>query len=140
MIVLDTNVVSELMKGEPDAALVELAEAATPPFRLDQHGHCLLKIRLGISLCSTGRRRAQLEQSSMRMLSEKIENRILPFDTAAAEQAATLAAARQRSGRLGELRDTMIAGIAIAHRATLATRHIRHFSDLPIPAVNPWAA
>lgn len=49
-------------------------------------------------------------------------------------------AERQRHGRSGDLRDTMIAGIAIAHRATLATRNTRHFSDLPVPVIDPWHA
>lgn len=71
-------------------------------------------------------------------ISEKIESRIVPFDVTAAEEAAMLMAARQRRGVVGELRDTMIAGIAIAHRATLATRKIRHFADLPVTVVNPW--
>jgi toxin FitB len=47
---------------------------------------------------------------------------------------------RQRSGRTVELRDTMIAGIALAQRATLATRNVRHFDDLRVPVVNPWDA
>jgi len=57
-----------------------------------------------------------------------------------AEQAATLMDVRRRAGRPGETRDTMIAGIALAQRATLATRNIRHFDDLAVPVVNPWRA
>jgi predicted nucleic acid-binding protein len=53
-------------------------------------------------------------------------------------ESAKLAGIRRRTGRPGELRDTMIAGIAIARRATLATRNIRHFDDLSVPVVNPW--
>jgi predicted nucleic acid-binding protein len=47
-------------------------------------------------------------------------------------------AARHRAGRLRETRDTMIAGIALAQNATLATRNTRHFDDLPTPVINPW--
>jgi len=137
MIVLDTNVVSELMKTEVDAALLGWLNQQ-PRLSIWVSTITVFEIRLGIGLLPASRRRMQLEQSFMRMLSEKIENRTLPFDTAAAEQAATLSAARQRSGRLGELRDTMIAGIAISRRATLATRNTRHFADLPTPVVNPW--
>jgi predicted nucleic acid-binding protein len=75
-----------------------------------------------------------------RALEEKLEGRILPFDEVAAEEAAILSAARQRSGRSVELRDTMIAGIALAQRATLATRNVRHFDDLTVPVVDPWHA
>jgi predicted nucleic acid-binding protein len=67
-----------------------------------------------------------------------LEVRVLPFDHAAAEQTATLIGQRKRAGRPGELRDTMIAGIALAQRATLATRNVRHFEDLTIPVVDPW--
>jgi len=65
---------------------------------------------------------------------------VLQFDHAAAEETALLMGARHRLGRRGDLRDTMIAGIALAQRATLATRNIRHFDDLAVPVVDPWRA
>ena len=61
---------------------------------------------------------------------------MLDFDTAAAAQAAALAAQRQRAGRPVDLRDTQIAGIALARRATVATRNARHFAELSV--VDPW--
>ena len=61
------------------------------------------------------------------------------FDVAAAQQASGLMAARHKKGRPGDLRDTMIAGIALAQYATLATRNIVHFEDSSIPLVNPSA-
>lgn len=72
------------------------------------------------------------------LIGEKFGTRIAPFDTAAAEQAARLMAIRQRAGRPGELRDTMIAGVVLANHATLATRNMRHFADLSVLVVNPW--
>jgi hypothetical protein len=60
------------------------------------------------------------------------------FDTVAARAAAQLSAIRRGQGRPQDVRDTMIAGIAISHRATLATRNVRHFADLPVTVVNPW--
>jgi predicted nucleic acid-binding protein len=75
-----------------------------------------------------------------RVLTEKIERRVAPFDTLAAQHAAELMAVRQKNGRPGELRDSMIAGIVLASRATLATRNARHFDDLSISVVNPWEA
>jgi predicted nucleic acid-binding protein len=71
-------------------------------------------------------------------MAEKIEERIVPFDTRAAQATAILMADRRKAGRSGELRETMIAGIAIARRATLATRNTRHFDDLPVPVISPW--
>jgi hypothetical protein len=63
---------------------------------------------------------------------------VAPFDAAAAQQAGNLMASRQKKGRPGELRDTTIAGIVLAHHATLATRNIAHFGDLSVPVINPW--
>ncbi len=75
-----------------------------------------------------------------RLVGEKIEHRIAAFDTAAANAAAVLMAERQRAGRPGDMRDTMIAGIVIASHATLATHNTRHFADLSVPVVDPWQA
>ena len=64
---------------------------------------------------------------------------MLDFDSAAAGEAALLAAERQKAGRAVDMRDTQIAGIALARRATIATRNMRHFSDLRVAVVDPWA-
>jgi len=77
---------------------------------------------------------------SRRLLEEDLENRVLEFDTAASNAAASLAVERQRSGRPIDLRDTQIAGIALARRGTIATRKTRHFADLKVPVVDPWTA
>jgi len=74
------------------------------------------------------------------LLVKDLEERILDFDRSAAEAAAILAAERQRSGRTVDMRDTQIAGIVIARRATLATRNVKHFADLTAAGVNPWEA
>ena len=79
-----------------------------------------------------------LEEALILLLMEDLEHRVLEFDSAAATAAAALTAARQKRGRPVDLRDTQIAGIALARRATLATRHVRHFADLDVPVVNPW--
>jgi hypothetical protein len=64
----------------------------------------------------------------------------LDFDRAAATEAAALAAARHKSGRPIDMRDIKIAGIALARRATLATRNVRHFQDLSVAVIDPWEA
>ena len=74
------------------------------------------------------------------MLKVDLDNRVLDFDSAAATEAASIAAERQKAGRPIDMRDTQIAGIALARRATLATRNIRHFEGLKVPIANPWAA
>lgn len=73
-------------------------------------------------------------------MEEDFEGRILPFEQTAAYSAASIAARRRRDGRPIEIRDAQIAGIAAARRATLATRNTRHFADLGIALIDPWAA
>ena len=63
---------------------------------------------------------------------------MLDFDRDAAVAAADVAADREKKGRPVDVRDTEIAGIALARRAVLATRNARHFSDLTVPVVDPW--
>ena len=83
----------------------------------------LFETRLGLALLPTGRRRQTLETAFARLLKEDLENRVLDFDSAAAAEATSLAAARQKAGRLVDMRDTQIVRIALARRATLAARN-----------------
>ncbi len=72
------------------------------------------------------------------MLTEDLSNRVLGLDSMAAVTGAQLAADRQRAGRVADLRDTLIAGIAQSRRATIATRNTTHFEGLDVPVVDPW--
>lgn len=98
----------------------------------------LFEARLGLALLPEGRRREALETSFQEFLAEDLDGRILDFDSTAAERAAALAADRQQRGQPVDMRDTQIAGIVLSRRATLATRNVRHFSDLSTEVVNPW--
>jgi predicted nucleic acid-binding protein len=139
MIILDTNVLSALMRTVPDAHVVAWLDRQ-PAESVWITSITLFEAYLGLALLPSGRRRRTLEAAFARLLQEDLENRVLDFDSAAATEAASLAAARQKNGRPVELRDTQIAGIALARRATLATRNVRHFRDLRILIVDPWAA
>jgi predicted nucleic acid-binding protein len=99
----------------------------------------LFEAQLGIALLPKGRRQRALAAALDQLLSEDLENRVLDFDTGAAREAAALAAVRQRGGHPVDMRDTQIAGIALARKASVATRNIRRFEDLRVPIVNPWA-
>ena len=139
MVILDTNVVSELMDSEPDPPVIQwLDRQSWSSFWTTSI--TVLEIRYGLTIMTSGRRRAQREAAFARLIEENFENRVLQFDYAAAEETALLMGARHRSGRTGELRDNMIAGIALAQRAMLATRNVRHFDDLRVALVNPWHA
>ena len=137
MIVLDTNVLSALMRQAPEAPVVAWLDRQ-PTESVWITSITLFEARLGLALLPKGRRRQTLEVSFSRLLEEDLENRVLDFDSAAATEAASLAAERQRAGRPVDMRDTQIAGIALARRATIATRNVRHFLDLKVPVVDPW--
>lgn len=139
MIILDTNVLSALMRTAPEAPVVAWLDRQ-PAESVWITSITLFEARLGLALLPTSRRRQTLEAAFDRLLKEDLENRVLDFDSAAAAEAASLAAQRQRAGRPVNMRDTQIAGIALARCATLATRNARHFEDLKIPIVDPWAA
>lgn len=137
MIILDTNVLSALMRRDPDPPVVQWLDLQAPQ-SIWITSITLFESRLGLALVPDGRRRRVLEAAFSRLLDEDLENRVLPFDSEAALQAASLAADRQRTGRPVDIRDTQIAGIAQARRATLATRNVRHFEGLTVQVINPW--
>lgn len=136
MIILDTNVLSALMQQAPDQSVIAWLDGQ-PRTSIWTTSVTILEVRFGLQIMAIGKRRSLLLEAFEAFL-EKIGHRITAFDVAAAEQAGDLMASRQRKGRPGELRDTMIAGIALAHHATLATRNTDHFADVPVPVVNPW--
>ena len=126
------------MRTVPDAAVLEWLDRQ-PADSVWITSITLFEARFGLALLPAGRRRQVLEAAFDDLLREDLENRVLDFDSVAATAAASLAAARQKSGRPVDMRDTQIAGIVLARRATLATRNIRHFVDLKISIIDPWA-
>jgi len=136
MIVLDTNVISAVMQQPPDKRVVEWIDQQ-PQNSIWTTSITVLEIRFGLGILPSSKRQRTLIEAFEAAL-EAMNQRVLAFDTEGAEQAGELMAARQKAGRRGDLRDTMIAGIVLAHRATLATRNIFHFKDLSVPVINPW--
>jgi predicted nucleic acid-binding protein len=135
MIILDTNVVSALMREPGDRTVMAWLDNQ-PRSSIWTTSVTVLEVNFGLRLMAVGRRRLALLEAFAGLLA-MIEERVAAFDTAAAEQAGELMAVRQKKGRPAELRDTMIAGIVLARHATLATRNTAHFADLPT-VVNPW--
>jgi toxin FitB len=136
MIVLDTNVLSAIMRQAPEAKVIAWLDKQ-PRTSVWTTSVTILEIRFGLQIMAAGKRSSLLLKTFETVL-EKMGHRIAPFDDAAAVQAADLMASRQRKGRPVELRDSMIAGIVVARHATLATRNTVHFQDLSVPVVNPW--
>ena len=137
MIVLDTNVLSGLM--EPDDSRVVAWLDKQPPESIWTTAVTIFEIRFGLALLPSGRRKRQLGDAFEKVLDEDLEGRILPFDHEAAAEAANRAAERRAIGKPLDFRDIEIAGIVASRRATLATRNVRHFRDLGIELVDPWA-
>lgn len=137
MILLDTNVLSALMRAEPDPAVIAWLDNQ-PQSSIWTTSITLMEIRYGLQTLPPGKRRDRIRQAFDAVLRDEIQDRFASFDAAAAEQAANLMALRKSKGRTVDLRDTMIAAIALSTRATIATRNIDHFTDLNVPIVNPW--
>jgi predicted nucleic acid-binding protein len=136
MNILDTNVLSALMHATPDKNVVAWLDRQ-PRTSIWTTSITVLEVRFGLQLMASGKRRSLLVQA-FEVFLDKIGHRVAPFDAVAAQQSGDLMASRQKKGRPGELRDTMIAGIALAQHATLVTRNTAHFDDVSVAIVNPW--
>ena len=137
MILLDTNVLSALMQRQPDARVVAWLDRQ-PAESVWISSITLFEARYGLEVLPDGQRKHLLQERFEQVLRDDLENRVLLFDASAASQAARLAAERKARGRPVDMRDTFIAGIALARRATVVTRNVRHFEDLDVPVVDPW--
>jgi predicted nucleic acid-binding protein len=138
MIILDTNVLSALMQTDVDPAVVAWLDAQRAE-SIWLTSVTIFEARYGLELLPDGRKKLSLQERFEALLRDELKHQVLMFDAAAAAQAASLAAQRKAQGRPVDMRDTFIGGIAQAKRASLATRNVRHFDDLSVPVVNPWA-
>ena len=137
MFLLDTNVVSELMRTSPDPA-VEAWIAGHPVKDLFFSAVGESELRYGAAIMPAGRRRETLVADIETMLHAAFEKRILPFDSGAARAYADIAAKRRFAGRAVAPADCQIAAIARAHGMAVATRNVRDFEDMGIEIFNPW--
>lgn len=137
MTVLDTNVVAELMRLEPDARVMawmgDQPIAGVFTTTLTQ-----AEIFYGLALLPEGRRRDGLVAAARPMFELDLAGRVLPFDTDAALAYPDIAAGRRRIGRPISQIDAQIAAIVRSRGARLATRNVRDFADCGITLVNPW--
>ena len=139
MALLDTNVVSELIRKAPDPA-VEAWTAGHPLESLFFSAIGEAELRYGVAILPTGRRRETLASDIERMLRDAFGNRVLPFDSDAARAYADIAAMRRSAGRSVAPADCQIAAIARSRNMAVATRNVRDFEDIDIEVVDPWVA
>ena len=137
MILLDTNVVSELMRAAPaPKVLAWFGDQDAMALHLSAVSEA--ELRRGIAILPEGRRRDALRDALDAMIAEDFEGRVIPFDGAAAVAFAEVFAARREAGRPISFADCQIAGTARARGASVATRNGRDFEGCGVEVVNPW--
>lgn len=136
LVVLDTNVVSELMRAAPDLR-VEGWVRTVPPATVCTTSVTIAEVRFGIARLPAGRRRAMLADAADDVFGA-FADRILSFDAAAAGHYADVVVERERSGAPIAGFDAQIAAICRSHRAALATRNTQDFARLGLDLVDPW--
>lgn len=137
MILLDTNVLSELMRAKPDPAVVVWIDAQ-PTQDLLICSITVAEILYGIARMPEGKRRQALQDVAIAMFEEDFAGRILPFDADAAVHYAELAADSEAKGKIADMADGQIAAIARLHGLQIATRNTRHFEAFGVALTNPW--
>lgn len=139
MIVLDTNVISELMRAEPHPA-VSAWVAAQPRALLYTTHINQAEILYGIAALPEGRRRTALTAAAEAMFAEDFAGRILPFEGSAAARYADIVVARRRAGNPIEGFGALIAATALAKAASVATRDTGGFAGCGLTLIDPWTA
>jgi toxin FitB len=138
MILLDTNVLSELMRPNPNDCVVQWIDAL-PEGDIWISAVTVGEIRLGLALLPEGRRKRILSDLAEQMFNEEFSEKCLPFDYQAAGEYAKIVSSRSRQGRPITVEDAQIAAIAITADLVLATRNTKDFEGLEIlKLVNPW--
>jgi len=137
VIVLDTNVISELMRPQPEPRLLAWADG------LDPDGVSITamneaEILHGLARLPDGRRKQQLQQSWDALAAELFAGRIWPFTNEAAHWYAELLRQRERLARPMATADAVIAATALAHGVSLATRDTADFAEIGLELINPW--
>lgn len=138
MYVLDTNVISEIMRESPDAAVVAWLRAC-PVEAMFTTTICQSEILYGVRRLPESHRRYRLTAAAEAMFTESFADRILPFDAAAASANADIRIARERAGSPVAQEDGMIAAIAKVAGATVLTRDVAGFAGCGVPVVSPWS-
>lgn len=138
MILLDTNVLSELMRPHPEEAVLRwMASQSAAALYVSSISYAEILFEIGV--LPEGKRRRALAEQAQAMFTEDFAGRVLSFDPVAAPAYAAIAARRRQSGHPIQPLDGMIAAIAQAHGAALATRD-RDLAGCGVPVIDPWTA
>lgn len=137
MILLDTNVLSEIMRARPDPT-VKAWFRALPRKEFWTASVVIAELVSGVDLMPAGCKQRELREMVEAMIAEDLRGQILTFDLSAARQYGQILSYRQRIGRPIKEMDALLAATAKTHGTTLATRNIPDFEHCGIPLVNPW--
>jgi predicted nucleic acid-binding protein len=137
VIVLDTNVVSELMRPVPHPGVLRWFDAQVPG-ELWLTAAVAAELMFGVARLPETPRKQQLAQAVSIMLEEDFAGKVFAFDLAAASVYAVMVAGQQGIGRSIATADAQIAAICLCHGASLATRNTKHFAGLGLELINPW--
>lgn len=137
MIVLDTNIISELLLPVPEAAVVDWL-VAQPRAAIFTTAITEAEILYGLRLLPDGRRRRELEAAILPIFVQDLAGHVLPFDREAAEIYGSIATERRKAGRPISQFDAQIASIALSRGAALATRNVSDFKGVGLAIINPW--
>jgi predicted nucleic acid-binding protein len=135
MIILDTNVTTELMRPAPTPAVVAWVAASGPA--LATTSITMAEIRYGIERLPGGRRKDKLAAAANEIF-ETFADQVLPFDRRAAAEYAAVVSTRDRAGSPIDGFDAQIAAICRAHNAVLATRNVKDFQGIGLELLDPW--
>ncbi len=137
MIVLDSNVISAMIRHPTDDAVLRWLNIQERSV-LWTTSITVFELETGLRRLAPGKKQERLQEQINDMILNSFQGRILSLDSDAARASARIVTDLNRRGRSIEFRDAMIAGIVFVHGASLATGNIRHFYDLGIPLANPW--
>jgi len=137
MIVLDTNVLSELLRPSPEPKVTAWV-AAQPAASIFTTAVTRAELLYGVALLPPGRRRDALRAATVAILDEALSGKIIPFDLDAADAYVEVSARRKKIGRPISRFDAMIAAMARSNDAIVATRNTKDFDDCGVAVVNPW--
>ena len=137
MIILDTNVISELVRREPSPVVIANLRRY-PSNDLYTTAIAEAEIRLGLAILPRGKKHTVLRNQLDLILKQEFAGRILPFDSTAAQAYGSLSAASRAAGRPISVFDAQIAAITLVNGAILATRNVRDFRGIKLPVVDPW--
>lgn len=137
MIILDTNVLSELMRAQPSLAVTAWVDSQNTD-DLYISAITMAEVLHGIARLPAGKRKESLLSMAQAMFDEDFADKVLPFDAQATPHYAQWVASREAAGAPQSLGDAQIAATCISHNASLATRNVKDFAQSDVKLINPW--